>query len=180
MLFIAIGGLLLSACNAKNDTEDTVPESRMQTSSHAAAMGTEIADLKYIDIGKKYLAAFSRGDVDEWLGIFAENAVFLWNNGDSLNGKEAIAAYWRDRWAKLDSIRFSNDIWLPVQVNQPQSIEQPGLWLYGWYQFDATYKGNKRVTQWAHDDIHFDANGKVDRLIHYVDMAPIRKVIAGK
>ena len=109
---------------------------------------------------------------------FSDNAVFVWSAGDSLAGKEAIGNYWKDRWTGLESITFSNDIWLPIQVNKPQSVEAPGLWLLGWYMFDEKFKNGKSVTQWAHDDLHIDSTGKVDRMIHYVDMAPIKAALA--
>ena len=92
----------------------------------------EFADLKYSDIGRKGLAALSSGDIDGWMSNFADNAVYVWNAGDSLAGKAAITAYWKKRRGEvIDSISFLNQIWLPIKVNQPQSVEQPGIWIIG-------------------------------------------------
>jgi len=75
----------------------------------------------------------------------------------------------------MDSITFSNAIWLPVKVNKPQSIEAPGVWLLSWYMINVKYKTGKRVVQWIHTDLHFDANDKIDRVIMYLDRAPINE-----
>ena len=76
----------------------------------------EFADSKYADIARKGDASLSSGDVDGWMSAFADNAVYLWNNGDSLTGKPAIAAYWKKRRGEvIDSISFKNEIFLPDQ-----------------------------------------------------------------
>ena len=125
-------------------------------------------------MGKSGLDNLSSGNVDAWMESFADNAVYQWNNGDSIAGKQAIIKYWKDRRSNvIDSLTFSNLIWLPVKVNQPQSNEAAGVWLLGWYRLDAKYKTGKKMTQWMHMAQHFDANDKVDRVIHYMDRAPI-------
>jgi cyanophycinase-like exopeptidase len=48
----------------------------------------------------------------------------------------------------------------------------------GWYQVTAKYKTGKSMTQWVHTDQHFDANDKIDRLIQYIDRAPINAAIS--
>jgi hypothetical protein len=85
-----------------------------------------------------------------------------------------LHAYWKKRRSEvIDSISFSNAIWLPLKVNQPQSVEQAGNWLLAWYQVSAKYKTGKRMSQWVHTDMHFDANDKIDRYIQYLDHVPI-------
>jgi hypothetical protein len=155
-------------------------ENKPATNMDSAAVGpakqqpAEFADPKYSEVGKNGLAALSSGAIDTWMNSFADNAVYLWNNGDSLAGKAAISAYWKKRRSEvIDSISFSNAIWLPIKVNQPQSIEQTGNWLLSWYQVSAKYKTGKRMSQWIHTDMHFDANDKIDRYIQYLDRAPI-------
>ena len=139
----------------------------------------EFADPKYMDVGKKGLAALSAGDVEGWEAGYADNAVYLWNNGDSLAGKAAITAYWKKRRTEvIDSITFTNAIFLPIKVNQPQSVEAPGIWLLGWYQTNAKYKTGKKMSQWIHTDMHFDANDKIDRVIMYLDRMPINAAMA--
>jgi hypothetical protein len=108
------------------------------------------------------------------MSSFADNAVYQWNNGDSLAGKAAITAYWKKRRGEvIDSLTFSNQILLPIKVNKPQSIEQPGVWLLSWHQVTAKYKTGKSMSQWMHTDMHFDASDKIDRVIQYLDRAPI-------
>jgi hypothetical protein len=114
-----------------------------------------------------------------YMASYADNAVYQWNSGDSLAGKPAISEYWTKRRTELiDSLTFSNEIWLPIKVNQPQSVEAPGIWLLGWYQVNAKYKTGKRMGQWMHIDFHFDATDKIDRVIQYVDRVPINAALA--
>ena len=136
---------------------------------------TEIADQKYVEIGKSGNAALSSGNIDAWMTAFADNAVFIWNNGDSLAGKAKITEYWKQRRGQvIDSLSFSNDIWLAVKVNQPQNAAHlPGNWLLGWYAVRAKYKTGKSMMQWIHTASHFDANDKIDRVIQFLDRAPI-------
>jgi hypothetical protein len=140
-----------------------------------APLPTEIGDPKYVEIGKMGNASLSSGNIDAWMTSFADNAVFIWNNGDSLSGKPAITAYWKKRRGEvIDSINFTQDIWLSVKVNQPQqAVHLSGNWLLGWYLTSAKYKTGKRMAQWIHTDLHFDANDKIDRVIQFLDRAPI-------
>lgn len=167
--------LLLAACNNKSaESSKSNSDTTAMTATTTEMKASEIADAKYMEFGKHFLASFSRADIDGWLNDWADNAVFVWNNGDSLTGKAAVAKYWKDRWSNLDSITFANDVWLPIQVNKPQSVEQTGIWLLGWYMFNEKFKNGKRVVEWAHDLMHFNNDGKIDRQIHFVDMAPIK------
>jgi ketosteroid isomerase-like protein len=136
---------------------------------------TEIADQKYVDVGKAGNAALSSGNIDAWMNSFADNAVYIWNNGDSLAGKPAITAYWKQRrGAVIDSISFNMDIWLAVKVNEPQNAAHlPGIWLLGWYQTKAKYKTGKSMMQWIHTAMHFNASDKIDRVVQFLDRAPI-------
>jgi hypothetical protein len=142
---------------------------------------TEFADAKYTEFGKKTLAAMTSGDVDGWTADFAENAKYYWNGGDSLVGKPAIDKYWKDRRMNvIETISFKNDIWLPIKVNKPQQMEKPGVWLMGWYQVTAKYKGGSSMTQWMHILYHFDANDKIDEVNHFVDRVPIMAAMPKK
>src|SRR5436190_4779201 len=167
---------LITACNTKPSEEqqnDTTPTA-------ATPQATEFADAKYVDIGKNSLAAMSGADLDAWGNIFSDNAKYFWNNGDSIVGKAAIAAYWKQRRTDvIDSITFFNDIWLAVKVNEPQQpMQTPGVWLLGWYQVRTKYKTGKTMSQWIHTDYHFDANDKVDEVVQYLDRAPINAATA--
>jgi hypothetical protein len=145
----------------------------------AKAQAAEFADPKYMAIGKASLDAMHSGDMGKWMSMFADNARYYWNAGDSLIGKVAISDYWtKRRSAVIQSIGYLNDIWLAVKVNQPQqAVQAPGVWLLGWYIINATYKTGKSMTQWTHVDIHFDANDKVDQVIQYIDRVPINTAL---
>ena len=167
------------ACKPVTSKEEG--DSTMKGDSTSAAMAqAEFADAKYADIVRNGMAAFEKGDLATWLNNYADNAVYAWNTGDSLAGKAAINEYWTKRWADtLDSLSFSNEIYLPVKVNKPQAIEAPGVWVLTWYQVTAKYKpSGKSMTQWMHSDTHFDANDKIDRFIIYSDRAMINAAMA--
>ncbi len=142
----------------------------------------EFADAKYMDMGKKMMGDFASGNYDAYGENFADNAVYLYSSGDSIAGKKAIVAYWKDRKAKvIQSVEMSNDIWLPITVNQPQrGPDMKGTWLMGWHQVNATYKNGKSLQFWVHQDMHYDDNNKVDRLIMYIDRGPINAALGMK
>ncbi|QNA42913.1 nuclear transport factor 2 family protein [Lacibacter sediminis] len=168
--------LLLAACNnpKPEETAETTP-----AATDSKPQPAEFADPKYTEIGKSGLASMSSGDVDGWSSNWADNIVWQWNNGDSVVGKAAVVKYWKDRrGSMIDSISFSNYIWLPLKVNQPQSTEQAGIWLLSWYAVNAKYKTGKRMMQWIHTAQHFDANDKIDRVVQYLDRVPINAAMA--
>ncbi len=174
MLVWALGLVLFMGCDSGKTTESKMETTVTPADAAATTAPAAFADAKYADIGRRGVAALSSGDIDGWMADFADNAVYLWNNGDSLVGKAAISAYWKKRRTEvMDSIGFSNQIWLPITVNQPQSVEQAGTWVLGWYMVKAKYKTGKTMQQWIHTDLHFDAADKIDRTIQYLDRVPI-------
>ena len=179
MILLAAGCIFLFACNneKKEETPAASKDSTAVTSTTEVAPA-EIADYKYKDISNGFLAKLQAGDIDGWMDNFADSAVYVWNSGDSLKGKEAISAYWTKRRTDvIDSLKFTNTIWLPVRVNKPQAVEAPGIWALGWYMVDAKYKTGKRMVQWMHMDLHFNSADKIDRAIHYLDRAPINAAV---
>lgn len=165
----------MMACNKPKSAEG--PE--VPPAPSAPPPPVEIADTKYADIGKAGLAALSSGDIDKWMEQYADNATYRWNNGDSLIGKPAISAYWKKRRTEaIETIKFENQIWLPVKVNTPAIPQQfPGNWVLGWYMTTAKYKTGKSMTQWIHTDMHFDGSDKIDAVIQYLDRAPINEAM---
>jgi hypothetical protein len=171
---VALATFIFFACSSPKTEDKAATTADSAVAAPAKPQPAEFADPKYSEIGKMGLASLSSGNIDAWMSSFADNAVYAWNSGDSLAGKAAISAYWKKRRGEvIDSITFSNQIWLPIKVNQPQSVEQPGTWLLGWYFTQAKYKTGKKMAQWVHTDMHFDANDKIDRVIQYLDRAPI-------
>ena len=176
LVIISIFSMVLLACNDSKTTADTVA---VKDASDTQPKQSEFADAKYVDIGKQMMQKFESGDIDSWVDMYADNAVYRWSSGDSLAGKKAISDYWKNRRSNvIDSIHFSNDIWLPLKVNEPQKgPDLKGNWLLSWYQVNAQYKGGKKLMFWVHTDYHFDANDKIDVAIQYIDMAPIKAAL---
>ena len=168
-----IGLLVIMGCNSESTTDSTTAAST--TPDTKTPPQSEFADPKYTDVGKKSVAALQAGDVDGFTANLADNAVFLWSSGDSLVGKQAITDYWKNRRGNvIDSMTIMNDIWLPVKVNTPQKgPDLPGVWLLSWYQSRVKYKNGKTLVIGIHNVQHFDANDKVDRIVQYLDRAPI-------
>lgn len=178
LLLPLLGIGFLIACNNDKPAENKEAAVAPATESKEPAPA-EFADKKYGDMASKQLDALTAGDVDGWMNAYADNAVYVWNSGDSLAGKKAITDYWKNRRSNvIDSITFSKRIFLPLKVNKPQSVEQPGNWVLCWYLTNSKYKTGKSMHQWIHTDIHFDANDKIDRLIQYVDRSLINAALA--
>jgi hypothetical protein len=176
LIIIFIVPVVLLACNDSKTATDTVA---VKDASDTKPKQSEFADAKYVDIGKQMMQKFETGDIDSWVDMYADKAVYRWSSGDSLAGKKAISDYWKNRRMNvIDSIHFSNDIWLPLKVNEPQKgPDLKGNWLLSWYQVNAQYKGGKKLMFWVHTDYHFDANDKIDVAIQYIDMAPIKAAL---
>lgn len=162
-LIIAVGCIALGSCSSNSETKPF-----------------EFADAKYTEVGKRGLQMFAKGDIDGFTNDLAENAVFIWNNGDSIAGKQKITEYWRDRRSRvIKSFTFSDDVWLPLKVNRSQTkYDAPGVWLMVWFRADGTYSNSKSVKLSIHILYHFDANDKIDRVVEYLDRAPINAALA--
>lgn len=173
-LLLCCASILLACSKPAETMQEPIVE--------AKPMPTEFADLKYMDIGKQGISNLATGNVDAWMEAFTDNAVYIWSSGDSIVGKQAITAYWKDRRSNvIDTISFMNDIWLPIKVNEPQkSVVDPGVWLLSWYQVLTKYKNGKAVGMWIHTDLHFNDSDKIDKVIQYIDRAPINAALAKK
>jgi hypothetical protein len=172
---LALACSLFFACSGPKTDDKAATTDTTAAAAPVKLLPTEIGDSKFVDIGKSGNASLSSGNIDAWMTSFADNAVYVWNNGDSLAGKPAITTYWKQRRGSvIDSINFTHDIWLSVKVNKPQQPEHlAGNWLLGWYLTQAKYKTGKKMAQWIHTAIHFDANDKIDRVVQFLDRAPI-------
>ena len=171
--------IVLFACKDQKEKEESPMVKTATATTDNKPMQAEFADARYTDMGKQMLQQFEAGNIDQWMTGFADTAIYFWSSGDSLAGKKAIADYWKNRRASvISSIKFSNDIWLPIKINQPQKgPDMPGNWLLNWYMVDVTYKNGKTLKFWVHTDYHFNADNKVDRAIQYMDRAPINAAL---
>lgn len=174
-VFIACACVAMLACSKP---EEKVSEPAVE----ATPAAVEFADARYMEMGKRSIAALSSKDVDRWMSDFADNAKFYWSGGDSLIGKTAITNYWKNRFANIiDSISFVNDIWTPLKINQPQrGPDAPGVWLLSWYQVNVKYNNGSKLQFWVHTDFHYDSLDKIDIAIQYIDRAPINAALAKK
>lgn len=172
-LFVLCASVFIS-CKKKEIAEMRAEAALTDTVTKSA----EFADSKYAEMGKKGLADLEKGDIDSWMNMYADSAVYVWNSGDSLVGKAAIASYWKNRRMNvIETITFKDAIWLPIMVNKPQSVEAKGVWLLAWYKTTAKYRKGKEMTQWIHTDYHFNSNDKVDRVVQYLDKAAINAAL---
>jgi hypothetical protein len=170
VLLVLMSGTLFWSCSQPKQ-EPVVAEPRP----------VDFADAKYTTIGRESLIKLAEGDVDAFLSNFADNAVFVWNNGDSISGKPAITSYWKDRRANaIDTITFKNEAWLPIQANEPPAHIATGVWLFNWSAFNVSYVNGKAISLNIHTVFHFDGSDKIDRVIQYLDRAPINAAMAAK
>lgn len=178
ILLGAVCLIMLAAC--KNEADENTPAT-IAGESTKTPPPVEFADQKYIDMGKKAMDKFAAGDIDGWASNFSDNIKFRWSAGDSLSSKAEVVKYWKDRRANvIESLELSDGIWLPVTVNEPQSIESKGTWLLNWHKVKATYKNKETLTFWVHIDMHYNNEGQVDEVIQYIDRAPIQAAVEKK
>lgn len=176
---------VLNSCKNEQKAVETTDDPLVKTTAVTVdekPKPVEFADTKYMDMGKVMMKQFADGEIDAYGENFADNAVYLYSSGDSIAGKKAIVDYWKARRASvIKSVVMSNDIWLPIKVNQPQKgPDMKGTWLMGWHQVNVEYKNGKALQFWAHQDMHYNDDNKVDRLIMYMDRAPINAALGIK
>jgi hypothetical protein len=179
LFLIAAGAIILFACNDKKTDEKKADETKPAMSEKKPA--TEILDLSAADVITKSLAAFSKGDLDGMTADYDDNVRYTWSGGDSAIGKKAVKDFYAGRWKLIKSISFSNDIKLPLQVNESQNpkVAPAGKWILYWVQTDVEYKNGKKLTFWQHSVNHMNAAGKIDYVGQYIDRYPIMEATKG-
>ena len=176
IFILAAGCMLLFACNnEKKDEAKTEDASTSTMSSTDKKPAAEILDLSMADPIKKSWAAFSKGDIDAMTADFDDNIRYTWSGGDSAVGKKAVQDYYKGRWNLIQSLSFSNEIVLPLQVNESQQPKYAptGKWVLYWAMVDVTYKNGKKLNFWSHSVNHFNDAGKVDFVGQYMDRHPL-------
>jgi len=180
---VVIAATVLIACNNKKSDEKTEGTDTTKTtmSSTDKKPATEILDLSAADPVTKSITAFSKGDLDGMVADYADNVRYTWSSGDSLIGKQAVKDYYAGRWKLIDSISFSNDIKLPLMVNESQQplAAPPGKWVLYWTMTNVKYKNGKKLTFWQHSVNHFNDAGKIDFVGMYLDRHPIMEATKG-
>ena len=160
--------VFLIACNdEKKEDKPAVADTNTAADKKG---GDEILNLSEGDGVKSLMMAFSKGDVDGMTAPYDDNLKFYWSNGDSLIGKQAVKDYYTGRWKLIDSLNYSDQIVLPVKVNNPQSAMQaPGKWVLLWSNTHVKYKNGNKISFWVHTDYHYNDAGKIDIAIQYID-----------
>lgn len=176
IFLLATACAFLFACNNEKKDDKKMDDSPGTTtvSKDGKKPASELLDLSVADPIKKSFAAFSKGDVDGMTADFDDNIRYTWSGGDSVIGKQAVKDYYTGRLKLIQSISFSNEIVLPIQVNESQSPAAPvGKWVLYWTMTDVTYKNGKNLKFWMHNVNHFNDAGKVDFVGQYMDRHPI-------
>lgn len=179
MFILAASCMLLFACSDEKKDEPKTGESTTTADAgkDKKPAATEILDLGEGDVVKKSFAAFTKGDIDGMTADFDDNIRYTWSGGDSAIGKKAVQDYYKTRWSLIQSLNFSNEIILPLQVNESQQpkVAPPGKWVLYWAQVDVTYKNGKKLTFWSHNVNHLNSGGKIDYVGQYIDFAPLKE-----
>lgn len=171
VLLLAAGCIFLYACNNEKKDDKQAEKPAIETTTPQSEI---LSDAKYTDLGKSFMNSLASGDMAGYGNAYADTAKYFWNGGDSLVGKPAIVDYWtKRRHDVIDSLKYSQDIWLPVKVNRPQQHEMTGVWLMAWHIVTAKYKTGKSMTQWMHMLLHFNSVDKIDQVLQFVDKVPI-------
>lgn len=173
LLFGTFCSSLLLACKpeAKKEEIAVVPEKKP---------ASELLDVSQSDPLRKSSDAFTKGDLDGFTSEFADNIRYFWSSGDSLIGKQAIKDYYATRWKFIDSLKFVNHIFLPVQVNESDNKNVgTGKYIMQWTLADVKYKNGKKISFWFHAVNHYNEAGKIDFISQYIDRAPIMEATKG-
>ena len=176
LVLFAITAVLHSCSSPADDQKkkDEAAAAPTEAAKPAEPPATEIGDLKSIEKSKAAMEAMHNKDIDGFAASYADNVVYSWNNFDSLVGKAAVVKYWKDRYATvLDSLTFTNLVFLPLKVNKSDQGVQTGDWMMSWYITHAKYKNGKKMSQWIQNTMHLNAEGKIDRVLQFRDQAPI-------
>ena len=163
---MAVMGLIITACtqatdqNAEANVADTPPAP------------VEIGDNKHIAMAQEGLQAMTNQDTEAFVARFTDDAMYIFNTGDTISGKAAITEFWQGRMEVIETIEFSNDLWLPLQVNESEDVAL-GKWLLAWFQVDASYTSGGQMSQYIHTSYHFTENDEIDVVLQYLDRLSI-------
>ena len=169
VIFIAA---FLFACNEEKKDETASAEVK---SDKPMAPVELIMDSNFVAATQATMAAFQSKDIEGYTANMDDNIKFRWSGGDSLVGKQAVKDYYTGRFNIIETISFSNPIFLPVMANQSPNggVTAAGKWMLNWYMVNVKYKNGKALGFWVHNAMHFNAAGKIDESAQYIDRHPI-------
>jgi hypothetical protein len=169
---IVIAALLFACNNEEKKAETSAPDA---SGDKAKAPVELIMDSNLVASARAAFTAFENKDVNGYTANMDDNVMFRWSGGDSLVGKQAVKDYYTGRYNIIDTIRFSNHIFLPIMANvSPNGGVTPGgKWMLSWYTVNVKYKNGKAISFWAHNAQHYNDAGKIDQFAQYIDRHPI-------
>jgi len=138
----------------------------------------EIADPKYVDASRDILKSLSEGDMEGFIKSYADHAIYRWNYGDSLVGRQAILDYWKERRGSvIDTITFTNEAWLTIKANAPPKHVRPGVYVFSWADFTVTYTNGSSLQMNIHTVFGFNETDQVIYTLQYLDRALIANAL---
>lgn len=175
ILFGVFVSVFLIACNDKKEEEKTAADTTTPSTTETKKAATEVLDLSEADGVKTGQTAFTNHDVDGMTANFDDNVKYFFSGGDSLIGKQAVKDYFSGRLKIIDSAMYSENIFLPIKINESQSPKYAlvGKWVLAWNLAHIKYKNGKWLHFWIHTDYHYDDAGKVNSVVQYIDRRPI-------
>jgi ketosteroid isomerase-like protein len=161
--------VFLTACN----------QPKQETASATAPV--EMGDSTKANLCKASYTALIAGNVDGFAKDMSDDAVFVWNSGDSLAGKAAILEYWKDRRANvIDTLEIRDDVWLPLKVNKFTN-QRSGEYVMMWANLTSIYQfGGRPAVERFHQVYRFNREGKIDHIEHYLDRHEVAKALPPK
>lgn len=172
--------VFLFACNNEKKDEPAATTDNKAASTEKAPVEL-IMDSNLVASVKTTMTAFENKDIAGYTANMDDNIRFLWSGGDSLVGKKAVMDYYVGRFNIIDSIKFSNPIFLPVMANVSPNggATAAGKWMLNWYQVNVKYKNGNKIGFWVHNAQHYNDAGKVDQIAQYIDRHPIMEATKG-
>lgn len=174
MSFFIVAAFLVACNNEKKDESAATTDNKAVASTGKAPVEL-IMDSNFVNQSKDAFTAFENKDVNGYTANMDDNIIFRWSGGDSLVGKQAVKDYYTGRFNIIETIKFSNHIFLPVMANvSPNGGATPGgKWMLSWYMVNVKYKNGKAIAFWAHNAQHYNDAGKMDQMAQYIDRHPI-------
>ena len=169
---IFVAAILFACNNAEKKGDAAATDSKSETAKAPVEL---INDSNFINSTKAAMTAFENKDVNGYTANMDDKVMFRWSGGDSLVGKKAVQDYFTGRFNIIETIKFSNHIFLPIMANvSPNGGATPaGKWMLHWYMVDVKYKNGKSIAFWAHNAQHYNDAGKIDVFAQYIDRHPI-------
>ena len=179
---LAFSLFLFSCSNGEKKEAATEPPMTAPATAEAEKKpaDVELLDMSMAEPVKKGMIAFTNKDVDGMTALYADNVRYTWSSGDSLIGKQAVKDYYSGRIKLIDSISYSDFIFLPIKANVSQSQYAPtGKWMLDWAFAHVKYKNGKKINFWLHQVNHYNDAGMIDYVGQYIDRGQIAAATMG-